>query len=351
MLKKFKYLLSVTLVIVFAFSSVACTTAKPDSSSEKQESESKDSESTPAAPSEGDELSLDKEITIGFTVCDFAIPFPTTIAEYAKKEAEKIGNIKLDITDAASDINKQIAAIENYITADVDAIIVNATNTDALGAVVQKASDAGIPVFSVNRKLGDDVPVVTFVGCDDVTAGYELAALATELLGGLDKPGSVAVIQGGMGTSSQVDRWEGTQKYIEENSPAWELVAEQTDDWDGSKAIDVTQNFLQRFPAGDLDVIISQDPFGAVSAAEVIKDNGRNEMAGKVCTVDMPQEVYSMIESGDIYGAVLQDPAEQGILVIQAVVRYMNGEELPAWTKTELPLVTKANVGDFSPTW
>ena len=253
--------------------------------------------------------------------------------------------------DAAADANKQISQIQTFIAQKKDAIIINACNADTLKAVCQEAEAAKIPVFAVNRGLGD-APYASFIGCDDVQAGYNLGQVISKCLGGDDKPGKVVLIQGMLGTSPQADRLKGMKDYMTEKKVAWELIADGTDDWDPSKAITLTQNFLQRFPKGGIDVIASQDPFGATSAAQVCKDSGRSELVGKICSVDMPKEVYAMIQSGDIYGTVLQDPAEQGLKGLQTALQYLNGDtSIAKWVKTDLPLVTVENYKDFKPTW
>ena len=80
-----------------------------------------------------------------------------------------------------------------------------------------------------------------------------------------------------------------------------EIVEEQSADWDNAEALAITQDWLNKYPKGELDAIIDQGPEGA-TAAQFAHDNGRDEI--KFLMGDYPADVKAGIEAGSIYGTV-----------------------------------------------
>jgi ABC-type sugar transport system substrate-binding protein len=293
-----------------------------------------------------------KKYNIGMTIADYTIPFQVAMNDAAVKEADKLGNVILESQNASSDTNKQIASIETFIAEKKDAIIVNPVTTDSLQTVVKKAEAAGIKVIGMNRPLGDSTPVSTFIGCDDVQNGYTLAATVSKLLGGDDKTGSVFLLQGTLGSSAQAQRYQGIEQYIKEKNVAWKIVSDASENWDQQKAMTATQNALMRYTKGNLDVILSEDPFGAIGAVSVLKSTGRTELLNKIITSDLPIEVWNAINAGDIYACTDQDPSQQGTLAIDYSVKILQGDKtIPVWYKTPLPVVDKSNTSTYKATW
>ena len=65
-----------------------------------------------------------------------------------KAEATAIGNINLEVSDSDLDQNKNISFAENFITKGVDALIITPVDPNAVDTVIQKATDAKIPVIT-----------------------------------------------------------------------------------------------------------------------------------------------------------------------------------------------------------
>jgi ABC-type sugar transport system substrate-binding protein len=129
-------------------------------------------------------------------------------------------------------------------------------------------------------------------------------------------------------------------------------VSDAAENWDEQKAMTATQNALMRYPKGSLDVILSEDPFGAVGAAQVCKSTGRTELLNKIITSDLPKEVWDDINAGDIYACTDQDPAQQGTLSVDYAVKVLQGDKsIPLWYKTPLPVVLKSNTNVYKAAW
>ncbi|MDP3207887.1 MAG: sugar ABC transporter substrate-binding protein, partial [Rhodoglobus sp.] len=177
--------------------------------------------------------------------------------------------------------------------------------------------------------------------------GVGLAQLAEQAI---PDGGKVALIQGIVGNPVEVLRTEAFVDTIGKNSSI-EIVAMVTDNWSNDENLAVVQDLLTRFGPGELDVIVAEGPeiyIGAQYAHSI----GREDV--KFVAGDFPNQVYAGIEAGEIYGAVLQDGADQGKAGITALCSWLEGDEASVKRPTDfvaLPLVTQENLSEFSTSW
>lgn len=123
---------------------------------------------------------------------------------------------------------------------------------------------------------------------------------------------------------------------------------------DKEVVISSVQNILNKYPAGEIDVIVCEGPDDAIGALQAVKAAGRDELIGCIIGCDMPTEVWKAIKSGELYGTVLQDPYEQCHVAVEAVDQYLFGDRdvmTSKFIQTPLPRVTAANVNEVTPSW
>ena len=81
-----------------------------------------------------DEETLSGEgLKVGFCPMDLSNPFFALMADAAKEEADKTG-VELVVTDGQSDAQKQVTALENYLSQGCDAIYVVPVDEESLKA-------------------------------------------------------------------------------------------------------------------------------------------------------------------------------------------------------------------------
>lgn len=285
-------------------------------------------------------------IVIGSMIWNTSVPFYSNFIKGQQEEAAKLG-VTLKLVDGKGDLGTQVSAVQQLITQKVDAILVTASDPKGIAPIVGQATAAGIPVFAVNNRVDDSAKVVTFIGADDVVFGQQQAKLVAQTLG--DK-GKVAYMMGELGTSAQLLRKQGFDKEMA-NHPGISVIDSQTSNWDAAKALSVTQDWLNKYPAGALDAIVAQGP-EAANAAKYAHDNGRTDL--KFVLGDYPVEVRDGIIAGYITGTVDQDPKPQGVRSVEAAVEWVKGQKDKVTQPNEyldLPIVTKANVNDFPAAW
>jgi len=241
-----------------------------------------------------------------------------------------------------------VAVVQQLIAQKVDAIIITPSDATGITPVVKQANAAGIPVFAANNRADDKAAqLVTFIGADDVEFGTQQANL---LLQALPNGGKVAYMMGELGTSAQLLRKQGFDAVLASH-PEIKIVESQTAHWDAAQALSLTQVWLGKYPAGQLDAIVDQGPEGA-NAAKYVYDSGRTDI--KFIVGDYPIEVKQGITNGTIYGTVDQDPRPQGERSIEAAVQWVTGQKDKVKQPNEylpLPIVTKANVDQYPAAW
>jgi ribose transport system substrate-binding protein/inositol transport system substrate-binding protein len=96
------------------------------------------------------------------SVPGLTFPFFVHCVGEGKKEAAKLGDIDLIISDGQVSSPKQTADIEAAIAKKVDGIVISPNDVDALVPALQEAVDAKIPLVTFDRRV--KVPGSSHVG-------------------------------------------------------------------------------------------------------------------------------------------------------------------------------------------
>ena len=107
-------------------------------------------------------------------------PFFGTQQEIAAAKAEELGYEVLKLVHD-DDANKQSELIDSCIAQDAVAIILDNAGADATVAAVQKAKDAGIPTFLIDREITKEGVAVSQI----VSNNYQGATILAEYFAGL----------------------------------------------------------------------------------------------------------------------------------------------------------------------
>jgi len=294
MKKLIALLLSIAmLVLVFA----GCTASKDQAAKDND---------TAAAPADASAEPADSSAAgwkIGVCTPNNAVPFFARL-DAGIEDAAKELNCTIEIQDANDDTATQINQVQTFIAQKVDLIILMPTQLESLIPVCKEANEAGIPIMTVNRQLTAEasakdvgVDLITYVGADDYEGGQKQGELLMELIG---DSGKVLLMQGTLGASSCVYRQQGLEDYLAENAPNIEIVAMQPSDQDQSQAQTVMDNWLTMYAEGEIDAVITQDPYSSIGCIDSLKAANRTELLGKIITFDLPIEVLDGIRAGSL---------------------------------------------------
>jgi len=185
--------------------------------------------------------------------------------------AEKYPELTVVFSDAAQDNSKQVSDVENFITQQVDLLIISPNEAAPLTAVVKKAYDAGIPVIVLDRKVEGEA-FTQFIGADNVVIGKAAGEFVASYLG--EEGGKVVEIKGLEGATPQKERHDGFIEGISSN-PNIEIIAAQSCDWLRDKAVTVMEAMLQANP--EIDVVYGHNDPAAEGAYIAAKNAGREK--------------------------------------------------------------------------
>ena len=270
-------------------------------------------------------------LTFGLSLSTLNNPFFVTLGDGAQGAADAAG-VALVIVDAQDDPAQEATNMEDLIQQGVDAILVNPTDADAIVPSIQKANQAGIPVFTIDRGAsGGDV--VSHIASDNVYGG-RLAAVF--LCVSLDGRGKVVELEGIAGSSAARDRGEGFNAHITADCDELEIIARQTANFNRAEGLTVFENILQAEP--EINGVFAHNDEMILGAIEAAKAAGRD---AEIIFVgfDAVDDAVAAVEAGDLAATVAQQPALMGELGIQTAVLALNGETVEAYIPVDLALV------------
>lgn len=263
--------------------------------------------------------------------------FWTTIKSGAEAAGKELGaEVIWKGPNAETDIAGQRSIVEDFITQKVSAIVLAATDADALVETIKQAEAAGIPVITIDSGVNYD-QVRSLVATDNV-AGAKLAGEhLIELIGGEGDVGLIPFVQG---AASSQQREDGFRQAVDAADKV-RLAAVDYSKSDEGTAKNVTQDMLTSHPT--LAGIFAANEAGVVGAANALREMNK---AGAVKLVGFdasPAEV-KLLEDGVVQALVVQDPYNMGYLGVKSAVQAAKGETVETRVDTGVTLVTKENL-------
>lgn len=259
---------------------------------------------------------------MGVSLLTMTHPFFQNLAKGLEEQGAS-NNMTVTVNSAEFDVARQRNQVSDYIVQGVSAIVMSPADSKAIGTAIQEANDAGIPVFTVDiAALSDGVDIVTHIATDNYSGGKLAAEAVIEALG--DAGGKVAIIDHPE-VESVIQRTKGFREVLEGSNI--EIVAQLPGGGVKDKAFRVAEDILQAHPDLDLVFAINDDTaLGTVAAIEKAGKSGSVQVVG----FDGTLEARRAIRDGKIYADVIQHPYQLGTMSIDAIIKYMNGENLPA---------------------
>ena len=241
-------------------------------------------------------------------------PFFKAEADGAEAKAKELGYDTIVLVHD-DDANKQSQLFDTVIAAGVKAIILDNAGADASVAAVQKAKDAGIPSFLIDREITATGVAVSQI----VSNNYQGAQLgAEEFVRLMGEEGKYAELVGKESDTNAGIRSQGYHDVIDQYS-GMEMVARQTANWSQTEAYTVMESILQANP--DIKGVISGNDTMAMGAYAALEAAGRKDVI--VVGFDGSNDVRDSILNGGIKATVLQPAYQQAQLAVEQADKYL----------------------------
>lgn len=267
--------------------------------------------------------------TIGVSLLTRAHVFYRDLEDGLRAGAAEHG-YELLVNAAEWDASRQIAQLEDFITQDVDAIVVCPVDSSGIGAGIRSANRARVPVFTADIASFDG-DVVSHIASDNLAGGRLAGQYLARLL---DGRGKVAIINQPIVTST-LDRVQGFRNVLQEY-PEIEVVADVDGHGVRDRALQAASDVLQGNP--ELDGIFAINDDSAMGALDAVEDFGRDGIV--IVGYDATPPAREAIRQGRALKAdVVQHPFEIGRRTIDTIARYFAGEDVPEVVPVEVGIV------------
>jgi erythritol transport system substrate-binding protein len=232
----------------------------------------------------------------------------------AAAEAKKLGYQTL-VLSHDDDPTKQSQEIDTAISRKAAAIILDNAGADSSVAAIQRAKDAKIPTFLVDREINKTgVAVAQIVSNNSQGAGLGGQEFA-KLMGG---KGEYAELTGKPTDTNAGVRSQGYHGVLDQYSDM-KMVAKQSANWDQAEALSKTQTILQAHP--NIKGIIAGNDTMALGAYAAVQASKHKNII--VVGFDGSPDVVNSILKDGIKATVLQPASKISEMAVDQADAYI----------------------------
>ncbi|CRL62446.1 D-ribose transporter subunit RbsB [Proteus vulgaris] len=268
--------------------------------------------------------------SIALVISTLNNPFFVTMKDSAQKEANRLG-YDLVVLDSMDNPAKELANVQDLTVKGTRLMLINPTDSDAVGNAVILANKAKIPVITLDR-VANKGDVVSHVASDNRLGGKMAGDYIAEKVANDAK---VIQLEGITGTSASRERGEGFKQAVDAHK--LNVLASQPADFDRTKGLNVMQNLLTAYPA--VQAVFAQNDEMALGALRALQTAGRTDVL--VIGFDGTDDGIKAVNRGMLGATIAQRPDQIGIIGIQTADKILKGEKVDATIPVELELVIK----------
>jgi ABC-type sugar transport system substrate-binding protein len=240
--------------------------------------------------------------------------FFTAEADAAKAKAESLGYTTL-LAVHGDDPNSESELIDTAIARKAAAIIIDIANADASPNNLKRATDAGIPVFCMDREIN----VTGIAKAQLISNNFQGAKLGAERFVSLmGEKGKYVELVGKESDTNAGVRSKGFHNIIDQY-PDMKMAARETANWSQTEAYSDMESILQANP--DIAGIICGNDTMALGAQAAIDAAGKGNIF--VMGFDGNDNVLQSILQGKIDGTVMQPNAKNAEMAVELADKYI----------------------------
>jgi ribose transport system substrate-binding protein len=318
------------VMVVASFLLSGCSTATP----------------TPTGPATN--VPVTSHYKFAWIMPDMFNPFWVYMRQGAEKAALELRakGIQVDIQQMAPiqtfNVEEQVAIFENAIQMKVDAIGICIIDQTAVITQVNKAVAAGIPVAALSTDIPNSNRTV-FAGQDNKVVAQNVAQIAIDYN---KKKGNYIILSGLTGNFISEERDAGFKAAIAAN-PDTKLLDMQPAEFNRAKGLEVMENMLQKYAAGQIQGVFTVNDEVALGAMEAIQASGRgNEIV--VVGIDGNEDASKAVKAGTMLATAADDPWMKGyVAVYNLVYKIQKDAKFQEKPEVKVTYVDKTNVDAY----
>lgn len=269
---------------------------------------------------------------VGVTLLTEAHVFYQDLKRGMLAAADSLG-IDLHVVAGEWDLARQTSQVQNFVTQNMDAIVIAPVNSSGIVSAVQEARSAGIPVFTADIAAAGG-GVVAHIASDNRQGGRLLGEYLADRLGG---HGDVAILDQPTVTSVQ-DRVAGFREAI----AAYPGIAIVADPAVERGLRDVAKQKMDNLLASGrhLDAVFGSNDDCALGALAAVQAAGLSNIL--IVGYDATPEARTAITGNTALVAdAVQHPEVIGRRAVETVAAYLRGEKVPGRIAVPVSLVNR----------
>lgn len=255
-------------------------------------------------------------------------PFFVTLKEGAEKQAKAL-NYDLVVLDSQNDPAKELANVEDVSVRGVKVLLINPTDSDAVGNAIAVANQKKLPVITLDRAANKG-QVIAHIASDNAAGGEMAGNYIAEKLG---KGAKIIQLEGLAGTSAARERGAGFAKAAQAHD--FKILASQPADFDRSKGLNVMENLLTAQP--EVQAVFAQNDEMALGALRAIQAAGKKDLV--LVGFDGTDDGVKAVKGGKMAATIAQQPEKIGEIGVQTADKVLKGEKVEASIPVELKII------------
>ncbi len=267
-------------------------------------------------------------------------PWFVVLGETAKARAVELG-YEATLFDSQNDTAKEAAHFENALAGGYQAILFNPTDAQGSIANVRKAKAKGVPVFCIDREINATDAATSQMLSDSYSGCVALGQYFVQTVG---EQGNYVELLGIVGDNNTWNRSKGFHSVVD-RYPKLKMVAQQSAEFDRSKALDVMESILQKSP--DIIAVFCGNDAMAMGAYQALVAAGKDQQV-KVFGFDGAEDVVRLIAQKKIQATGMQFPKTMARQAAEFADQYLKGKrDFPQKIPVAVELVTPENVDKY----
>ena len=267
-------------------------------------------------------------------------PWFVVLKDAAKGRAEGLG-YEVDVFDSQNSPATEAGHFDTIIDGKYAAILFNPTDAEGSIASVRRAKDGGVPTFCMDREISANDVAISQILSDNFTGCVALGEYFVEKLNG---QGTYVELLGLLGDNNTRNRSDGFHSVVD-NYKELKMVAQQTADFDRTKAMEVMESLLQAHP--DINAVFCGNDAMAMGAYRALATAGKDEQV-MVFGFDGAKDVIDAIRAGNIVATGMQFPKTMAQMAAESADQYIRGKrDFPQKVPVAVELVTQKNIDKY----
>jgi ribose transport system substrate-binding protein len=273
---------------------------------------------------------------VGLVTINLQALFFNQINSAAQAMADQHG-VQLQIVSGNDDSVTQANAIDNLVATHVDAIIVDAVDTEGIKPAIRAADAAGIPVVAVDA-IVDDPAVDAQVGTANADGGSQLGQVLLSESGG---KGEVGIV-GALNSTIQLERQKGFTDRVTAGGMTVGTVVDGKNVQENAQA--AAENLLTGNP--NLRYVYATGEPALIGLAAAVRSQSAQDRVN-VVGWDLSDPAVDGLKAGWITAVVQQDSFEFGYRSMAAAIDLACHNPVSKDNPVEIHIVTPQNVDDY----